>query len=332
MSIQTFLDSVYFVVFHLTSALLAPIKKDSFLYWPFLLTTLMFALVAWQYWHRGDVVDGRWMAFRRRFFSRQLWLHPSARADYSLYFVNALLWPLLFTAVVFNQLDVAQAVDKVVTTKIVNGLSVDATNIFWRALYTMMIFVAYDFGRFVAHCLLHEMPVLWEFHKVHHSAQVLTPMTAFRVHPVDLLVMTWGGIFFSGLVTWAFNTFSHAPVDVFTFLSLNVLLWLSNTVGNLRHTRVWITYGPWLGKWLISPAHHQLHHSCEPQHMGCNRGFDIALWDRLFGTLVVPSGVEPTFNIGLGDGSGAQWHSVSALLCQPIAALLTRRRGNTNVS
>ena len=108
--------------------------------------------------------------------------------------------------------------------------------------------MAYDFGRFVAHCLLHEMPILWEFHKVHHSAEVLTPMTAFRVHPVDLLVMTWGGIFFSGLVTWAFHTLSNAPVDVFTFLSLNVLLWLSNTVGNLRHTRVWITYGPWLGK------------------------------------------------------------------------------------
>ena len=316
----------------MTSALVAPIKQDSFLYWPFLLTSLLLALGAWRYWHRSDLMDGRWKTFQQRFLSRELWLHPSARADYRLYFVNALLWPLLFTGVVFSQFDVAHTIDQMVTTASIGALRIDATELWWRVLYTVLIFVTYDFGRFVAHCLLHEVPVLWAFHKVHHSAEVLTPMTAYRVHPVDLLVMTWGGIFFSGLVTWAFNTFSNAPVDVFTFLSLNVLLWLSNTVGNLRHTRVWITYGPRLGKWLISPAHHQLHHSCEPQHMGCNRGFDIALWDRLYGTLYVPSGVEPKFIIGLGEGSGAKWHSVSAMLCKPFASLLPRRRSKTNNS
>ena len=29
------------------------------------------------------------------------------------------------------------------------------------------------------------MPFLWEFHKVHHSAEVLNPITGFRSHPVD---------------------------------------------------------------------------------------------------------------------------------------------------
>ena len=39
--------------------------------------------------------------------------------------------------------------------------------------YTVLFFIAYDFGRFVAHSLLHDIPCLWQFHKVHHSAEVL---------------------------------------------------------------------------------------------------------------------------------------------------------------
>ena len=50
-------------------------------------------------------------------------------------------------------------------------------------LYTVLFFVAYDFGRFVAHSALHDVPVLWEFHKPHHTAEVLTPMTAFSAVP-----------------------------------------------------------------------------------------------------------------------------------------------------
>ena len=324
---QVFLDSLYFVVFNIGTALFAPIKRDSFLFWPFLLTTLVFAMLAWWYWHRGSAGGNRWTEFRQRFLSRQLWLHRSARADYSLYFVNALLWPLLFTSLMFNQFDVAHALDQIGGLSSAGTPPAETVSFIWRAMYTLMFFVAYDFGRFVAHCLLHEVPVLWEFHKVHHSAEVLTPMTAFRAHPVDLLVMAWGGIFFSGLVTWAFNHVSSSPIDLFTFLGLNVLLWLSNTVGNLRHTRVWITYGPRLGKWLISPAHHQLHHSCEPHHMGCNRGFDIALWDRLYGTLVVPTGAEPQFAIGLDDGSSAEWQTVGQMLWKPFVGVAARLRG-----
>lgn len=91
------------------------------------------------------------------------------------------------------------------------------------------------------------------------------------------------------------------------------------TIGNLRHTPVWLTYGPSLGKWLISPAHHQLHHSSEARHLGCNRGFDLAVWDRLYGTLYVPAGPEEAFPIGLDDGTTGDWHTVRSMLFRPFA-------------
>src|ERR1039458_8498353 len=35
--------------------------------------------------------------------------------------------------------------------------------------------------------LFHAIPALWEFHKVHHSAEVLTPLTEMRTHPVEII-------------------------------------------------------------------------------------------------------------------------------------------------
>jgi sterol desaturase/sphingolipid hydroxylase (fatty acid hydroxylase superfamily) len=188
-----------------------------------------------------------------------------------------------------------------------------------RVVYTLLFFVAYDFGRFVAHSLLHDVPALWAFHQVHHSAEVLTPMTAYRAHPLDLLVMAWVPALLTGLATWVFNRLSEGQVGFFTFLGLHVLLWSVNLIDNLRHSHVWVTYGPVVGRWIVSPAHHQLHHSCEPRHMGCNRGFSLAIWDRLYGSLRMPEAKPETFRMGLGDGTEAGWHSVRRMYLWPFA-------------
>ena len=51
---------------------------------------------------------------------------------------------------------------------------------------------------------MHRIPALWEFHKVHHSAEVLTPITFYRSHPVDMLVQTVAEALASGIVTSVF--------------------------------------------------------------------------------------------------------------------------------
>ncbi len=326
-AMQLFLDTEYFVIFHLFSALFAPVRSDSFLFWPFLLSSVVIALLAWAYWsHQGAL---GWRQVRERFLSARLWWHRSARADYRLYFVNALLFPALFGALLFRHQDVAVWLDAVLDYSQTGAA--DGAALGWKLAYTLLFFVAYDLGRFVSHSLLHDVPVLWEFHKVHHSAQVLTPITAFRSHPVDLLLMAWGGTAAAGLLAWAFNHFAGASVDAYLFMGVHALLFASNLMGNLNHTSVWINYGPALGKWLISPAHHQVHHSCEARHLGCNRGFQLAIWDRLYGTLYVPTGPEERFDIGLDDGTTEQWHSVRHMLIQPFkgaARVMLRRRSS----
>jgi sterol desaturase/sphingolipid hydroxylase (fatty acid hydroxylase superfamily) len=320
----------FYLAFHLTRALTPFQQRDSFLYWPFLLSALVVTIVVVALVRNTEPSQPgrtRWQSLREH-FSRERWWHRSARADYRLYLANALLLPLLFGVVLFTDAHVAGVLDRVLGRTPAAAATAQDASLASRALFTLLFFVAYDFGRFVAHSLLHDVPVLWEFHKVHHSAETLNPMTTFRAHPLELMIMAWVPAVVTGLATWTFNQFVAEPISFYSFLGLHVLIFAFNLVGILRHTHVWLHYGPAWGKWLISPAHHQLHHSCEERHRGgVNRGFELAVWDRLYGTLYVPHRQE-SFRMGLGDGTDGQWHTVRRMYVQPFVNAGRRLAGS----
>ncbi len=320
---QYLLAKLYAAVFLFTKAILFFLQRDSFLYWPFLLSTVVIGALAWRFGYAQLHAAGAatWREFQKRFLGKALWWHPSARLDYSFYFVNAVLFPMLLGPLLFNDNTVARFLDAITG---VSAGGITSHDITIKVLYTLLFFIAYDFGRFVSHSLLHDVPLLWEFHKVHHSAEVLTPFTSFRAHPVDLAIMAWGPAVTTGIMAWLFHRFIDNSIGVYTFLGLHVIFWIGNLIGNLRHWQGWLSYGEKLNYWLISPAHHQLHHSAEPQDRGCNRGFEIAVWDRLYGTLRIPANQPETFRMGLGDGTDGQWNSVSRLYFWPFLLALKK--------
>lgn len=289
--------------------------RQSPLYWPFLLSALAVAVLAWGLRSGGGWPS--WRRFRRRHLGRALWWHPSARADYRYYLVNAVVFPLVVGPALFTGAALAGMLRAALQPLFGAPQAVGAPGWAMKLAYTLVFFVAYDFGRFVAHCALHDVKLLWEFHKPHHSAEVLTPLTAFRAHPVDLAVMAWGAAIATGIATWGFQRLAGIGIGYYQFLEMHVLLWGFGLLGNLKHWQVWISYGAVLDRWLISPAHHQLHHSAEERHSGCNRGFELAIWDRLYGTLVVPRKDE-AFRMGLGDGTDGHWHRVWRLYYWPL--------------
>lgn len=313
---------------HFVAALIPFLQRQSPLYWPFLISTLVVGAVGWRFtrWARGPTEGSGWRAFRRHLLGRTLWWHPSARADYRYYLVNAVIYPLIAGPALFTGASLGRVLDWAASPAIGAPGSLAAPGLLLRIIYTLLFFVAYDFGRFVAHSLQHDVPWLWQFHKVHHSAEVLTPLTAFRVHPLDLAIMFWGGTLATGFLTWLFQRATGTGISDFTFLGLNAILWASNLVGNLNHWQIRISYGP-LDRWLISPAHHQLHHSAAPQHFGVNRGFQLAVWDRLFGTLWLPR-LSEEFRFGLGDGSDGEWHRVGRLYLRPFRLCLNMIAGS----
>lgn len=289
--------------------------RESIFWWPYLLSAFAIALIGfWLGRGRGWAALGE---FRRRFLGRAIWAHESARADYAFYLINGALYPLVVGPLVVTGAGIGALVEHALA----RAFGPMSAPLFGlgpaRVLYTVAFFLVFDFSRFFAHGLLHDVPLLWQFHKVHHSAEVLTPITTFRGHPVELFMMDAIPNVATGLLSGLVWYLSAGEIGVYTFFGLHVVLAAFNVFANLRHSQVWISFGPVLNLWLISPAHHQLHHSREARHFGKNRGFALAVWDRMFGTLYVPR-EEEQFAMGLGDGTDGAWHSVGRMYVWPV--------------
>ena len=171
-----------------------------------------------------------------------------------------------------------------------------------QPVITVALFLGYEIGYWLHHWLCHRVPFMWEFHRVHHSAEVLTPLTNFRVHPVDtvvfanILAITMAVA--NGVTHYALGDTSHQYALSGTNIILIVFI---HVYVHLQHTELWIPFRGVFGRIFLSPAHHQVHHSDNPAHFNRNFGSCLAIWDWLFGTLYIPKkqreklhfGVEP---------------------------------------
>nr|WP_305907128.1 creatininase family protein [Methylomarinum sp. Ch1-1]MDP4519854.1 creatininase family protein [Methylomarinum sp. Ch1-1] len=94
---------------------------------------------------------------------------------------------------------------------------------------------------------------------------------------------------------------------------------------NLRHSHIWLSYGPFFSKLLISPAQHQIHHSANPTHFDKNFGFIFAIWDALFRSLYIPKQREILL-FGLGGHENKQFSSFWSLYLMPFKNLASSFR------
>lgn len=188
-------------------------------------------------------------------------------------------------------------------------------------VYSAVLFVAWDLSRFVLHWLLHRVPVLWAFHQVHHSAEVLTPLSFHRLHPVESWLYRLRGAVVTGTVAGVFFWLFRGRADQLTLLGVPAAGLVLNVVtGNLRHSQLWLPYPAWLERWLISPAQHQLHHSAEPRHHDANYGTWLAVWDRMAGTLQIAE--APPARFGLADSSANHGHDLLSAWFGPFRGAL----------
>ena len=215
-------------------------------------------------------------------FDRGYWLHASSAVDVALMFCNHLLRVLLLVPLLGGHLAATLVVGRFLQRSLGDAPELDLPWLAIATIYSVATFVAQDLSRFLLHLAMHRCAPLWRFHRAHHSAPVLTPLTLFRVHPVEHVLYFLRSLVVFGLVSgtaiWLFGR-NFAAFDI---LGVGLAGFLFNVAGaNLRHSHVWLTFGRF-ERWFVSPAQHQLHHSREHGH--CNLGSALAVWDRLAGT------------------------------------------------
>lgn len=240
------------------------------------------------------------VSFIRFVFPWRIYGAKSARQDYVLLVLNKLIKSALFPLVVFTMVPVALGTSALFEAVFgyITPLTLPAVVIV--IIFTFVLFVADDFTRFVLHYLLHRNAFLWEFHRVHHSAQVLTPFTIYRSHPVENLLYAMRMALTQGIVVGCCYYFLGPTLKMADILGANVFVFLFNLCGsNLRHSHIWLSWGDKIEGVFISPAQHQIHHSADPKHFNSNYGSALACWDRMTSTLIKSSKVnEKTFIIG----------------------------------
>jgi sterol desaturase/sphingolipid hydroxylase (fatty acid hydroxylase superfamily) len=167
-------------------------------------------------------------------------------------------------------------------------------------IFTVLWGLADDFGYYVFHILSHRVPVLWAFHKVHHSAETLQVFANVRVHPIEIIVTPPFKAAAASLVIAPALYLGPGDAPFATILGMNVMVAFYGFVGaQLHHSHIWISWGRLLEHVFISPAMHQIHHSTAERHWDRNMGGNFALWDWIFDTIYVPHGREElTFGLG----------------------------------
>ena len=256
---------------------------------------------------------------RRLLFTSSIWWSASACADYKMFAVNQALMLALGPRLA-GRMAIASALFAGLHGLI--GARPDAPALpGWLVVlsFTLCHFLSDDFSKYLVHRALHRWPVLWAFHKVHHSATSLTPLTVFRTHPLEAVLFSLRGTAVQAATVAVFVFFFGSAVDLFTVLGANVLLFAFNAAGaNLRHSHVRISYGRCLERLLISPAQHQIHHSVEDRHHDKNFGTVLALWDWLGGSLCLAERAE-SLRYGLAPDATQEAHSLTALYLRPVA-------------
>ena len=133
----------------------------------------------------------------------------------------------------------------------------------------LLCYLGWDLVFYLKHYMEHNVRFMWAIHVNHHSSSYMNLSTSLR-----------SGVFKSTYryFFWAIIIFIGFPVPMFL-----ILYGLGKVWAFFSHSQ---KLGTWsiLEKFMITPNHHLLHHSCNENNYNKNLGETFLLWDKLFGT------------------------------------------------
>jgi len=147
------------------------------------------------------------------------------------------------------------------------------------AVQVLIIMVVTDFAQYWFHRMFHQVPWLWKFHAVHHSARSMDWLAGARMHIIEIALLR-------GLTALPMFTLGFDPAAIQVYV-LIVYFYSSLVHANLR----WDFKA--IEKVLVTPRFHHWHHGKEKEAIDVNFAIHFPLYDRLFGTHHMPEGRWP---------------------------------------
>ena len=171
---------------------------------------------------------------------------------------------------------------------------------------TLITLIFMDFMLYVWHLLNHEVPLLWRFHRVHHTDLNMDVSTATRFHLGELAV---SAVIKASLV----YLIGADLLGVLVFESALVLC------AQFHHSSLRVPQGfeKWFWLLFVPPSMHRIHHSVKIRERDSNYGTVFSVWDRIMGTMV--TGVEQSkIIIGVGGHHQESKLNIHHLLVMPF--------------
>ncbi len=152
----------------------------------------------------------------------------------------------------------------------------------WQILFALIL---KDFIEWNVHRMLHIVPWMWEFHKLHHSIEKMDWLGAFRAH--------WGEIIIHRVI--GFVPLIILGIDSRALLIIAIF---GLVVQEVSHSNLRLDWG--IFRYVFnSPRFHAWHHDVKMYGKGGqNFAVNLAIWDWLFGTYYWPKDKEQPAKFG----------------------------------
>lgn len=175
-------------------------------------------------------------------------------------------------------------------------------------LTTVLVIVLLDLGVWAQHLAMHKIGPLWRLHRVHHTDTDIDVTTGVRFHPFEILLSTA----YKAMLVIVLGAPAMAVIMFEIILNASALF----THGNVRLPLV---VDRILRRIIVTPDMHRVHHSTVRAETDSNYGFNLALWDHLFGTYRPrPGAGHGGIAIGLPVFRSPVEQRLGALLRQPF--------------
>jgi sterol desaturase/sphingolipid hydroxylase (fatty acid hydroxylase superfamily) len=177
----------------------------------------------------------------------------------------------------------------------------------WAAVVAGVVLL--DLAIYLQHVLFHAVPALWRLHRMHHADLDIDVTTGARFHPIEIVL--------SMLIKFAVITALGVPPMAVVLFEM---LLNATSMFNHSNARVPLRLEPVLRWLVVTPDMHRVHHSVERDETNSNFGFNLPLWDRVFGTYrAQPRAGHAAMAIGIPEfRDTAQCSSLLGMLAIPF--------------